>query len=50
LAFLEHIFKQVTIKNRMESPLQLCFLQFAQATILFQTMLYVTMRFLPNYI
>jgi hypothetical protein len=28
--------EQVTIKNRMISPFQLCFLQFAQAIVLFQ--------------
>jgi hypothetical protein len=27
---------QATAKNRMASPFQLCFLQFAQTTVLFQ--------------
>jgi hypothetical protein len=33
---LQSSYQQVTIKNRMISPFQLCFLQFAKAIVLFQ--------------
>jgi hypothetical protein len=35
LIFKSTFLKQVTIKNRMISPFQPCFLQFAQAIVLF---------------